>query len=103
MGSQEPPAEHGRSGRVVIPETAVWQVVEERVVILELDGSQYFRLDAVGSRMWGLLDELGDIETVHARLADEYEVDASQLRQDLEEFVSELATAGLLVVEPAAS
>jgi hypothetical protein len=49
------------------------------------------------------LNECGGIETVHARLLDEYDVSASALRRDLDEFIARLATAGLLLVEPTQS
>ncbi|MGI8801074.1 MAG: PqqD family protein [Solirubrobacteraceae bacterium] len=84
-------------------EAAAWQIVEGRVVMLDLDAERYYRLDSVGSRMWELLSEFGDVESVHARLLAEYDVDASELRQDLEDFVTRLVAAGLVQVEPTRS
>jgi hypothetical protein len=84
---------------VAVCETAAWQTVEGRVVMLDLESERYYRLDAVGSRMWELLSELGEVETVHARLHDEYDVDSSVLRQDLEDFIVQLVAAGLLRAE----
>jgi hypothetical protein len=75
-------------------------MVEGRVVMLDLDSEHYYRLDDVGSRMWELLCECGEVEKVHTLLRDEYEVDPEVLRRDLDEFVTRLATAGLLRVEP---
>jgi hypothetical protein len=88
---------------VALSDTTAWQMVDGRVVMLDLDSEHYYRLDGVGSRMWELLCDRGDVEVVHARLLDEYEVDPSVLRRDLDEFVAQLATAGLLRVEPTTS
>lgn len=64
--------------------------------MLELDSEHYFRLDDVGSRMWELLSEGGDVDSAYARLLEEYEVDAGVLRADLEDFIERLTAKGLL-------
>jgi hypothetical protein len=86
--------------RVTVSDATAWQIVEDRVVMLDLDSEHYYRLDPVGSRMWELLCENGAVETAHARLIEEYEVDPTELRTDLAEFIARLAAAGLLQVEP---
>jgi Coenzyme PQQ synthesis protein D (PqqD) len=89
-----------RPQRVTIDETTAWQMVDGRVVMLELDSEHYFRLDAVGSRMWELLSTDGDVDAAYARLLEEYEVDGDVLRTDLEDFVERLIAKGLLRGEP---
>lgn len=84
---------------MTVCDTAAWQMVEGRVVMIDLESEHYYRLDAVGSRMWELLNECGEVETVHARLLDEFDVSSSVLRRDLDEFIARLATVGLLRVE----
>ncbi len=37
---------------MALNETTAWQMVEGRVVMLDLDSEHYYRLDAVGSRMF---------------------------------------------------
>ena len=88
---------------MAVSDDAAWQRVDGRVVMLQLDSEHYYRLDTVGSRMWELLDELGEIGRVHARLLDEFDVDPAVLSRDLEVFVAELAAAGLVTVEPASA
>jgi Coenzyme PQQ synthesis protein D (PqqD) len=88
--------------RLIVADTTAWQVIEHQVVMLDFGGERYFRLDPVGSRMWELLVELGDLDDVRRRLLAEYEVDEAQLREDLDEFVTRLTDAGLVRVEPAA-
>lgn len=103
MPSHEPPGDQRRSGRVVVHEATAWQVVEGRVLMLELDREHYYRLDAVGSRMWELLCEHGDIEATHAQVLEEYDVDSETLRDDLDALLTQLADAGLISIETPSS
>jgi hypothetical protein len=86
--------------RVTVSEATAWQIVEGRVVLLDLDSEHYYRLDRVGSRMWELLCEAGAVEAVQARLIEQFDVAPAELRRDLAEFIAGLAAAGLLQVEP---
>lgn len=96
-------AGHGSPARVSVPETTAWQVVEGRVVILELDDEHYYRLDEVGSRMWEVLCESGDLGAARKQLEAEFDVDPETLHRDLEAFVARLADAGLVTIEGASS
>jgi hypothetical protein len=71
--------------------------------MLELDRQHYYRLDAVGSRMWELLCEHGDIEATHARILEEYDVDSDTLWEDLDGLLSQFADAGLISIETSGS
>ena len=96
----EPHPDARRPHRVTVDETTAWQMVDGRVVMLELDSERYFRLDEVGSRMWELLSTGGDVDAAYARLLEEYEVDEAVLRADLEDFIERLTAKGLLRGEP---
>jgi hypothetical protein len=96
----EPHPDARRPQRVTVDETTAWQMVDGRVVMLELDSERYFRLDEVGSRMWELLSTGGDVDAAYARLLEEYEVDEAVLRADLEDFIERLTAKGLLRGEP---
>ena len=65
-----------------------YEVVTDRVVVAELDNESvlldvssglYYGLDEVGSRIWTLLNEALDVETIVSRLADEYEAAPDEL------------------------
>ncbi len=65
-------------------------------VLLDLKSQRYFGLDEIGTRIWQLLNEQGRTDAVLLAMADEFEVDDAQLRQDLAAFLRELADAGLI-------
>ncbi len=82
-----------------------YEVVTDRVVVAELDNESvlldvssglYYGLDEVGSRIWTLLNEALDVETIVSRLADEYEAAPDELRRDVVAFVDALAARGLV-------
>ena len=75
------------------------QEVGDETVLLDLQSESYFGLDEVGTRIWQLLQENGDIESVFQTILSEYDVDAAQLQKDLDDLVEKLVEAGLVTIE----
>jgi len=82
--------------KFVIAKNVVSQEIDGETVLLDMDGENYFGLNAVGTRVWQLLQEPNTLENIFATLIIEYNVEASQLRADLDEIVDRLHTAGLV-------
>ncbi len=90
-----------RSRAVVRPRPGVlWRELEGEAVLLDPRSSVYFSLNAVGTRVWCLLEEGLPLDQVHAALQAEYEVEAGTLWRDLDELVRRLAEEGLVDLEP---
>jgi hypothetical protein len=68
-------------------------------VILDLATSSYFGLDEVGVRLWQLLQADPRLQVAYEVLLMEYEVEASQLEQDLVKLIGQFIDAGLATVE----
>lgn len=83
--------------RVVVPEDVAFREVGGEAVILNLETEHYFTLDPVGTRMWKLLDEHGELEKVVDALLVEYEVERGVVQKDLAGLVGELVGEGLLL------
>ena len=81
-----------------VPSEVLSREVRDETVLLNLKSEEYFGLDAVGTRMWQVISETGDPETVIDRLLPEYEVEEEQLRKDLAALLQRLRSAGLLAV-----
>ena len=86
--------------RVTVPTDVLVQEVSGETVLLSLETERYYGLNQVGTRMWELLAESGDVQTVFQKLLEEFEVDESTLRSDLTELIEDLVDDGLLSVEP---
>ena len=67
-------------------------------VLLDLRSESYFGLDEVGSRMWEALTTQPTFEAACSDLLEAFEVEPGRLREDLVQFVEELAQAGLVDV-----
>ena len=82
--------------RVTLPMNILVRTFENESVLLNLDSESYHGLDDVGTRMWQALTSSENIEVAYQKLLADYEVDASQLRQDLDDFVAKMVQRGLL-------
>ena len=83
---------------VKIPESVLSTLLEQDAVLLDIRSNQYFALDEVGRRLWGLLSEGNSIRDIYQTLLDEYEVDAKQLEQDMLELLNNLMENGLVEI-----
>lgn len=86
-------------GRVEIPSDVLVQELEGEAVLLNLESERYYGFDKVGTRMWQLLAENGDVNAVFEQLLSEYAVEADVLRRDMSEWIAKLSQAGLLRVQ----
>jgi hypothetical protein len=84
--------------RVHIPENVLFHDLGGESVLLNLDSGKYYGLDPVGTQMWNLLAERGQVEPVYQAMLDEYEVSEDKLQTDLLELVERLAEQGLLII-----
>jgi hypothetical protein len=89
----------GWTDRFRVSDTVVFREIDAEAVLLDLHSGIYFGLDAVGTRVWTLLLELGTPEQVYARMIAEYDVSPQVLRNDVLRLVDELASKRLVVAE----
>lgn len=94
--------ERFRQTTVNLSEEVLFQEVEGEAVLLDLPSGQYYGLNDVGSRFWFLARQCDDLETIFARMLDEYDVDAATLADDLGAFLDDVAAAGLVRLEQVA-
>jgi hypothetical protein len=85
-----------------IPDEVVFEVLGGEAVVLNLETGIYFTLNPVGTRIWQLIEEHGDLARVRETMISEYEVGQEQLDRDLETLMGELVEKGLVVSAPAA-
>ncbi len=73
----------------------------KELALLDARSGIYYGMDAVGSRIWDLLEQPRALAEVLAVLVQEYKVDQAVLTTDLLDFAQELVGRGLLKVDPA--
>jgi coenzyme PQQ biosynthesis protein PqqD len=91
---------------VIAPETrlrhgdrVLAQRAEDSLVLLDLEGGEYFALDEVSSRIWDLCDGTRDVASVVAALSSEYEAPLETIEEDVQELLKEMVDENLLVVQ----
>jgi len=77
------------------------QNVRGETVLLDLNGESYFGLDAVGTRIWQLLQEHSDLQKIYDSMLEEYDVEGEQLEKDIDELITKLVEAGLVDTDEA--
>lgn len=74
-------------------------MTDDGLVLLDIRGGWLLSSNAVGARIWRLLEEGQPRAEIIGRLVDEYGVAADTAERDLSAFISALASRGLLAEE----
>lgn len=73
-----------------------WHVAGKDVVVLDLEGSTYLRLNGSGRVLWELLaDSCMEADLIVA-LTEEYDIDEERAATDVAGFLAELRRRGIL-------
>lgn len=72
------------------------EVEGDESVLLHLGTGIYYGLDEVGTALWKLLEQGKTNKEITVHLLSEYEVSEAQLRQDLQQIISELQQENLI-------
>ena len=74
--------------------------IDDETVLMHLETGRYFGYDAVGSRVWELLEQPVPVEVLCDRLVGEFDgVDAARCTADVVAFLRELVDEGLATVD----
>ena len=75
--------------------------MDDDVVTMNLEQGEYFGLDAVGSRIWALLEHPMTVAELSQQLLASYAVDIETCQQDTLDFLQELYAVQIItIVEP---
>jgi hemerythrin-like domain-containing protein len=83
---------------VKVAKDVIFQELEGEAVLLNMRTGIYFGLNGVGTRIWHLLSEHGEVKTVTTMLLDEYNVSEDQLQNHLSDFIEQLKLKGLVEI-----
>ena len=88
------------ASRVVASRDQVSTTVAGETVILGMADGVYFGLDAIGTRVWALIQEPALLDQVAATIVAEYDVTGERALADVLALVDDLRTRGLAEVVP---
>jgi hypothetical protein len=86
--------------RVRVAPDVLFRCVGEEGVLLNLNTEMYLGLNPVGTRMWLVLSSADSIQVAYDQLLLEFEVEPSELRDDLEAFIDQLLDQKLIDAAP---
>ena len=84
---------------IEISSEVLTQELDGETVILDLKSESYFGLDEVGTRIWQLIQEQEDIQTITATMLNEYDVKEEQLEKDIQSLLTQLDDAGIITFD----
>ena len=61
----------------------IWEELGGEIVILDLEAGAYYGLNAVGKRVWSLIQKPVSVLELRERLMGEYDVEAERCNRDL--------------------
>jgi hypothetical protein len=76
----------------------VFNEMDEEIVMMSIENSEYYGLDPVASRIWELLDKPATIDEIVKNLLQEYEIDEKTCLEDVLEFSEELLGKNIIVI-----
>jgi len=85
--------------KIEISSEVLTQEVGGETVILDLKTESYFGLDEVGTRIWQLLQEQKNLQTITATMLNEYDVEEKQLGKDIQNLLTQLNKAGIVTFD----
>jgi Coenzyme PQQ synthesis protein D (PqqD) len=88
------------SNRVRVAPDVLFRLVSDEGVLVNLNTEVYLGLNPVGTRMWSVLNSASSIQAAYEALLEEYEVEPSELRRDLEAFIDQLFEQKLIEAAP---
>lgn len=74
-----------------------------QLVLLDLDGGQYYALDEVSGRIWDLCDGSRDVAALVDALCQDFEAPAETIEADVLAFLDEMVDEKLVVREAGSS
>ncbi|HEY0606521.1 MAG TPA: lasso peptide biosynthesis PqqD family chaperone [Herpetosiphonaceae bacterium] len=92
-----------KSAVVVATKEQVSSDLEGEAVILNLKNGMYYGLDAIGSRIWELLQQPQSVAALRDAIMAEYDVDAERCERDLLALLNNLAEVQLIEVSDVAA
>jgi hypothetical protein len=84
---------------VRVPEHVVFRNFPSETVVLNLQTGKYHGLNQTAGRMLELLGERGEVDSVAATLAEEYDQPVDEMRQDVDALCRDLLARNLIEVD----
>jgi hypothetical protein len=82
--------------KLSISPDAVSRRLADEVVVVNLKSNRIFSLNPTGARYWELLESGTERDQIESKLAEEFDVESSQLSREIAELEAKLLEEGLV-------
>lgn len=86
------------SQTLILSPDVISQEVSGETVLLDLRSACYFDLYSVGTRIWQLIRDSGELRAIYNTLLEKYEVEEAKLQTDLEAVLTDACEQGLITL-----
>ena len=76
----------------------LFSLLSNEAVILSLKNGKYYTLNSVGSSIWGIIKEPANFSDIESAILEEYDVDPSTCRKEIELFLDKMVAEELVVL-----
>lgn len=73
-----------------------WQTIDDELVLLNIDGKELFGVNAVGARIWELVDGRRSVDELVAAVVAEFAVEPAAAHADVRAYLDALVSAGAI-------
>jgi hypothetical protein len=77
-------------------EDIISRVIDDQILLLCPDSYQLFKLNEVGTRIWGLLDRYSKVDDIINCIRDYYKIDRDSALSDVLSFLNELSRKNII-------
>lgn len=84
---------------VVATEDCVSATLDGEEIMLHTESGVYYGVNPVGRRIWELVQSPTTVDEIYQRIAEEYDVSPDQCRDDVMDFLDDLAAADLVRID----
>jgi hypothetical protein len=78
------------------PSRLSWRVIDDSLVVLDLERSEYFTVNTTGIVLWNLLEVGATLEELTGALTEQFEIDAASAAEEVAAFVDMLRDLAML-------
>jgi sensor histidine kinase YesM len=86
-------------GTVKISENIIWREVSDEAVLLNVDTSNYYTLNTIGTEVWKMLCDKKKIEDVVSAMNKKYDEPEEKIARDVRSLLKELQEEKLIRME----
>lgn len=80
-------------------ESILFSDLDDELLMMSIDNGEYYSVDAIGARIWSLLEEPTPVATLCNMLTNEFEVALATCQEDVLSFLNEMADLDVIIAE----